>query len=322
MPQEIGALASDLLKDPVQVSVTPAATTVERIAQRVVHVENASKRALLIELLRNDAGMDRILVFTRTKHGADKVVRALSAAGIVSAAIHGNKSQSQRVATLNAFRAGRTRVLIATDIAARGIDVDGISHVINYDLPHVPESYVHRIGRTARAGAEGVAIAFCDREERPLLRDIEKLTRQQIPSSEWRARPGEAQAVDAAARQQQAERKPHGDRKPHGQRKPHRDRKPQGERHAQSERHAHGGERQHAPGKPRHPQHADRRPAAHDAKPHAERTQHAHGQGPRPPKGPKPHRKGQGHKPAHPQGPIVRDAGGNALPRFLQHRAR
>jgi ATP-dependent RNA helicase RhlE len=325
MPQEIGALAADLLKNPVQVSVTPQATTVERIAQRVIHVDTASKRALLIELLRTDPAMNRNLVFTRTKHGADKVVRALSAAGIVSSAIHGNKSQSQRVATLNAFRAGRTRVLIATDIAARGIDVDGISHVINYDLPHVAESYVHRIGRTARAGAEGVAIAFCDREERALLRDIERLTRQTIPSSEWRAKPGEVQAMDAAARQHQSERphterKPHGDRKPHGPRKPHGDRKPHGERHARAER-PHGGERQHAAAKPRHPQHADRRPATHDAKPHAERTQQAHGQGPRPPKGPKPHRKGQSHKPAHAPS-TVRDAGGNSLPRFLQHRAR
>ena len=196
MPQEIGSLAGDLLKNPVSVSVTPQATTVERIAQRVIHVDNGSKRALLVELLRNDKEMSRILVFTRTKHGADKIVRALDCAGIVSSAIHGNKSQSQRVYTLNAFRSGRTRVLIATDIAARGIDVDGISHVINFDLPNVPESYVHRIGRTARAGADGIAIAFCDREERGLLRDIERLTRQQIPASEWRAKeqaPGEAQ---------------------------------------------------------------------------------------------------------------------------------
>jgi ATP-dependent RNA helicase RhlE len=318
MPQEIGALASDLLKNPVEVSVTPSATTVEKIAQRVIHVDNASKRALLIELLRKHDDMSRILVFTRTKHGADKVVRALSAAGIVSSAIHGNKSQSQRVAVMNTFRAGRTRVLIATDIAARGIDVDGISHVINYDLPHVAESYVHRIGRTARAGAEGIAIAFCDREERPLLRDIERLTRQTIPSSEWKARPGEAHAIDAAAREHQgerrhAERKPahRAERKPHGDRKPHSDRKP------------HGEKRPHAHGKPRHPQHAEHRAAAHDAKPHGERTQQAHGQAPRPPRGPKPHRKGQGHKPAHAHAaPAVRDGGGNALPRFLQHRPR
>jgi ATP-dependent RNA helicase RhlE len=187
MPEEIGRLAAELLRNPVRVSVTPPATTVERIAQRVIHVSNGDKRALLINLLQTDTAMARTLVFTRTKHGADKVVRALAAAGINASAIHGNKSQSQRVNALNNFRSGRAPVLIATDIAARGIDIDGISHVINFDLPHVPESYVHRIGRTARAGADGIAIAFCDREERPLLRDIEKVTRQQIPASDWRA---------------------------------------------------------------------------------------------------------------------------------------
>jgi ATP-dependent RNA helicase RhlE len=187
MPEEIGNLAGELLRNPVSVSVTPQATTVERIAQQVIHVPNADKRALLIHLLRSDAAMSRVLVFTRTKHGADKIVRALDAAGIYASALHGNKSQSQRVHALNNFRSGRAPVLIATDIAARGIDIDGISHVINFDLPHVPESYVHRIGRTARAGAAGIAIAFCDREERSLLRDIEKVTRQHIPSSEWRA---------------------------------------------------------------------------------------------------------------------------------------
>lgn len=203
MPQEIGSLASDLLKDPVKVSVTPQATTVERIAQRVIHVPAADKRALLIHLLRSDPAMSRVLVFTKTKHGADKIVRALDAAGIYSSAIHGNKSQSQRVHTLNNFRAGRAHVLIATDIAARGIDVDGISHVVNFDLPHVPESYVHRIGRTARAGADGIAIAFCDREERSLLRDIEKVTRQQIPSSEWRATEGTSETGAAVLTHEQ-----------------------------------------------------------------------------------------------------------------------
>jgi len=197
MPEEIGRLAAELLRNPVRVSVTPPSTTVERIAQRVIHVSNGDKRALLIHLLRTDASMARTLVFTRTKHGADKVVRALAAAGINASAIHGNKSQSQRVNALNNFRSGRAPVMIATDIAARGIDIDGISHVINFDLPHVPESYVHRIGRTARAGADGIAIAFCDREERPLLRDIEKVTRQQIPASDWRAPAGEAGTAPA-----------------------------------------------------------------------------------------------------------------------------
>ena len=186
MPREIASLAADMLNDPVRVAVTPQATTVERIDQHVILVNAVDKRALLAELLKKDDKIARALVFTRTKHGADKVVRHLQAVNIPASAIHGNKSQSQRVSTMNAFRAGRTRVLIATDIAARGIDVDGITHVINFDLPNVPESYVHRIGRTARAGAEGVSISFCDNEERSLLRDIEKVTRQSIPATDRR----------------------------------------------------------------------------------------------------------------------------------------
>ena len=317
MPEEIDALAHDLLKDPVHVAVTPSATTVERVAQRVIHVDHGAKRALLVELLRRDAAMNRILVFTRTKHGADKVVRALSAAGIVSSAIHGNKSQSQRVTTMNAFRAGRTRVLIATDIAARGIDVDGVSHVINFDLPHVAESYVHRIGRTARAGADGVAIAFCDREERPLLRDIEKLTRQQIPASEWKERrqPGDlapAPQDERQERRQQAPRGEHKRHKPHGDRSKHA---PHGEHrraktsHGERPAHPHGE-------RPKHP-HVPR-----PAQPQGERAAHAAHDGARPHKGPKPHRKGP--KPAHaprPQAPL-RNQAGDAMPRFLQRAAR
>src|SRR5207253_2082663 len=141
---------------------------------------------LLIELLRGEVN-GQSLVFTRTKHGADKVVRSLHHAGISAEAIHGNKSQNQRERVLGAFRAGKLKTLVATDIAARGIDVEGISHVINYDLPNIPESYVHRIGRTARAGADGIAISFCDAEERPFLRDIEKLIRMSIPATDRRA---------------------------------------------------------------------------------------------------------------------------------------
>src|SRR5215510_12973083 len=152
MPAEIADLASRMLRDPVRIAVTPAATTVERIAQRVIHLDRGGKPALLAEILRQEA-VARTLVFTRTKHGADKVVRALAKAGLAAEAIHGNKSQGQRERVLAAFRSGRLRTLIATDIAARGIDVEGISHVVNYDLPNIPESYVHRIGRTARAGA-------------------------------------------------------------------------------------------------------------------------------------------------------------------------
>ncbi len=193
MPQEITKLAGQMLRDPAKVAVTPQATTVERIAQRVIHTEKASKQALLAELLKSEP-VDRVLVFTRTKHGADKVVRGLQKAGFAAEAIHGNKSQNQRERVLADFRSGKLRTLIATDIAARGIDVDGVSHVFNYDLPNVPESYVHRIGRTARAGAEGVAISFCDHEERAYLRDIEKLIRMAIPA------PTGAPAKQASAR--------------------------------------------------------------------------------------------------------------------------
>ncbi len=180
MPKEISNLASGLLTDPVRVEVAPVATTAERVNQSVIHVEQGNKPALLNELLK-DNNMTRTLVFTRTKHGADKVVKSLTGANYSAAAIHGNKSQPNREKALAGFKAGKILVLVATDIAARGIDVDGVSHVINFDLPHVPESYVHRIGRTARAGAEGVAIAFCAGDERSLLRDIEKTIRQTVP---------------------------------------------------------------------------------------------------------------------------------------------
>ncbi len=371
MPEEIGSLAGDLLKDPVSVSVTPAATTVERIKQRVIHVEAGSKRALLVDLLRKHEDMNRTLVFTKTKHGADKVVRALAAAGIVAAAIHGNKSQSQRVQTLNAFRAGRTRVLIATDIAARGIDVDGISHVVNFDLPHVAESYVHRIGRTARAGADGIAIAFCDREERSLLRDIEKLTRQTIPASEWKPRPLQPGEVAEVAivehtrpeRRDEQRRENRGPRRDdrRGPRKDDRRHAPREDRPAQPQAASGYGERaahaprphgEHAPrphgAKPHGKPHGERN--AHAPRPHGEHAPRPHGAKPhgkpfrgkphgeraaqvteagagaRPFNGPKRHRKG--HNPNRPQGnghapgTTLKDAGGNALPRFLQRKAR
>jgi ATP-dependent RNA helicase RhlE len=176
MPRPIAALAEDYLNDPVKVVVAPGATTVERVEQGVVFVASDRKRDLLATLLR-DPVFARVLVFTRTKHGADRIVRHLVGAGIEATSIHGNKSQPQRERALAGFREGQTRVLVATDIAARGIDVDGVSHVINFELPNVPEDYVHRIGRTARAGAAGIAIAFCSDEERLYLRDIEKLTR-------------------------------------------------------------------------------------------------------------------------------------------------
>ena len=189
MPKEIASLANDMLRDPVQVAVTPLATTAERISQEVFLVNGADKRDLLVELLgRPD--FQRTIVFTRTKRGADRVSQHLETSGIKSAAIHGNKSQGQRQRALESFRAGRARVLVATDIAARGIDVDGITHVVNFELPEVPEAYVHRIGRTARAGAAGAAVSLCGEGERGLLRAIEKLTQQILPvvdrrSGEW-----------------------------------------------------------------------------------------------------------------------------------------
>jgi ATP-dependent RNA helicase RhlE len=179
MPASIADLANSLLTNPVRVSVTPPASTVDLIQQRVMFVQQADKKSLLRDLL-GESNFDRVLVFTRTKHGADKVARQLVHSGLEADAIHGNKSQSSRERALQRFRAGTLRVLVATDIAARGIDVDGVSHVINYDLPREPEAYVHRIGRTGRAGASGAAVSFCDESERGSLRDIERLIRRSI----------------------------------------------------------------------------------------------------------------------------------------------
>ncbi|MBB5715109.1 DEAD/DEAH box helicase [Sphingomonas aerophila] len=180
MPTSIRELASQYLVDPATVSVVPAATTAERVDQQVTFVNQTEKQALLTILLR-DEPIERALVFTRTKHGADRVVKLLAGNGIAAHAIHGNKSQPQRERALAAFKSGEVKILVATDIAARGIDVSGVSHVVNFELPNVPEQYVHRIGRTARAGASGIAISFCAEDERPYLKDIEKVTRQKVP---------------------------------------------------------------------------------------------------------------------------------------------
>jgi superfamily II DNA/RNA helicase len=186
MPGAIAELAEQMLRDPTKSAVTPVSSPVDRIEQRVMRVDRAAKAAVLAKVLKREQ-VDRALVFTRTKHGADKVVRGLAKAGIAASAIHGNKSQNQRERVLMAFRSGGIRTLVATDIAARGIDIDGISHVVNFDLPNVPETYVHRIGRTARAGAAGTAISLCDADELPFLRDIEKLIRQSIPATDHRS---------------------------------------------------------------------------------------------------------------------------------------
>ncbi len=183
MPPDIVQLVKTILTDPVRIDVAPTLKTAERVEQSVFHVSRTEKRNLLERLLR-DPAIERVLVFTRTKRGASRVAEQLDRAGIAADAIHGDKTQGARERALNAFRRGHTRVLVATDIAARGIDVDGVSHVVNYDLPHVPESYVHRIGRTGRAGASGVAFSFCDPEERSMLVGIERLIGKRLPAAE------------------------------------------------------------------------------------------------------------------------------------------
>lgn len=180
MPPSIRQLADQFLTDPATVSVVPQSTTAERVDQSVIFCNQQEKQALLTMLVK-DMPIDRALVFTRTKHGADRVVKLLAGNGVAASAIHGNKSQPQRERALALFKSGEVPILVATDIAARGIDVSGVSHVFNFELPNVPEQYVHRIGRTARAGASGEAIAFCAEDERPYLKDIEKLTRQKVP---------------------------------------------------------------------------------------------------------------------------------------------
>ena len=180
MPPEIEKLANSMLTNPEKVEVTPASSTVDTISQSVYFVEKQQKKDLLIHLLKNPS-IESVLIFTRTKHGADKLARILTKAGIGAEAIHGNKTQNARQRALTNFKNHTLRVLIATDIAARGIDVDLLSHVINYELPNIPETYVHRIGRTGRAGHEGTAISFCESEELPYLKDIQKLIGKNIP---------------------------------------------------------------------------------------------------------------------------------------------
>ncbi len=247
MPTTIAKFAASLLVDPVEVSVTPPSSTVDRIEQKLIHVANRDKQAMLHRLL-TDASISRALVFTRTKHGADKVVKHLNAAGIKADAIHGNKSQGQRERALGAFRAGQSRLLVATDIAARGIDVDGVTHVINFEIPNIAETYVHRIGRTARAGAEGSAISLVGEDERTFLRDIERLIRQPIPvltgvSSNLETLPPLAKSVPQKPGGQQNRREAPGrrdarpprrqDRPTDGTARPAQDQRPQEPRRAE-----------------------------------------------------------------------------------------
>ncbi len=201
MPPEIQQLAGAILHQPVKVEVTPASSTADTIAQSLYYAEKRDKRPLLDFLLKDNVIVSA-LVFTRTKHGADKVVKDLLRSGFTAEAIHGNKSQNARQRALSNFKTGNTRVLVATDIAARGIDIDELSHVINYELPNIPETYVHRIGRTGRAGHTGIAISFCDSEERPFLKDIQKLIGKAIPVVEHNFHSGPAPAPAAAPAQQ------------------------------------------------------------------------------------------------------------------------
>lgn len=187
MPNEIASLANSILTNPIQVEVTPVSSTANTIQQKIYYVDKGNKKHLLISLLK-DKQIVTALVFTRTKHGADRVVKDLQRAGVTAEAIHGNKSQNARQRALTNFKSQETRVLVATDIAARGIDIDSLSHVINFELPNVPETYVHRIGRTGRAGASGISISFCDAEEKAYLKDIQKLIGKTIPvveGHEW-----------------------------------------------------------------------------------------------------------------------------------------
>lgn len=179
MPDDVAKLVGDVLKNPERIEVAPQGRTADRVEQKLYFIPMQQKRQLLSELLK-DLALNRVIVFTRTKHGANRVAEHLSKTGVVAEAIHGNKSQNARQRALEQFRSGKARVLVATDIAARGIDIDDISHVINFELPNEPESYVHRIGRTARAGGEGIAISFCDSSERSYLRDIERIIRMKI----------------------------------------------------------------------------------------------------------------------------------------------
>ncbi len=206
MPDEIVKLSQTILKNPARVEVTPVSSTAEKVAQKVYFVSKSDKRSLLSHILK-DQSMKRVLVFSRTKHGADKIVKDLQRTGVYAEAIHGNKSQNARQRVLNGFKDGEIRVLVATDIAARGIDIDNLTYVINYDLPNEPESYVHRIGRTGRAGASGLAMSFCDGEEREYLRDIERLIKLKVPVVEDHPFPttdaiaeGEAKAAAEARR--------------------------------------------------------------------------------------------------------------------------
>ena len=241
MPDDIAKLAHEMLNQPQRIEIAPQGRTADRVTQKLYFVPMPQKRQLLSELLK-DVSLNRVIVFTRTKHGANRVAEHLSRTGVVAEAIHGNKSQNARQRALEMFRDGKARVLVATDIAARGIDIDNISHVVNFELPNEPESYVHRIGRTARAGTDGIAISFCDASERDYLRDIERLIRMKIEVVAHEL----PELTEEQRRQQEEPRRPHGHRhggKPHG----HHGHKPGGGHHHANR--SETGENPHAPKK-------------------------------------------------------------------------
>jgi ATP-dependent RNA helicase RhlE len=265
MPTDVAKLASEILRNPERVEIAPQGRTVDRIDQGVYFVNAAAKRALLSHLLADEA-LERVIVFTRTKRGANRVAEALDRSGVRSEAIHGNKSQNARQRALHAFARGRARVLVATDLAARGIDVQGVTHVINFELPADAESYVHRIGRTARAGASGIAISFCDASERGQLKGIERLTNQRIAVLAMPANEDLPQPVATPPRPREEHHGERREERPRQHRRgqgPHRhDDRPRGDRLHQGERpHRHHDER------PRgsHPyRHHDERPRSFD----------------------------------------------------------
>lgn len=336
MPNEIASLARQFLNDPVTVSVAPQSTTAERVEQIVTFVDQREKQALLHHVLKAE-DIDRALIFTRTKHGADRVVRHMAGAGIRAAAIHGNKSQAQRTQALQAFRSGDIRLLVATDIAARGIDVSGVSHVINFELPNVAEQYVHRIGRTARAGADGIAISFVASDERAYLKAIERTTRvradvrplpenfselvRNLPKPVAPPRDTGSQGRDPERQRREARGgRPHGERA-YGERAG----RPMGERPARGRDDRPVRSRDDRPARPAG-ERADRpfgdrpaRPAGErGARPHGERGARPHGERPARSHGDRPHddhpqRSGEGHGARGPGGEgrtFRRDGGG------------
>jgi len=280
MPPAIAELAGQFLHEPQRVAVAPQSTTAERVDQAVIHVEHGQKFELLSALLNTDAAMTRTLVFARTKHGANRLAERLVSAGHAADAIHGNRSQGQRERALDAFKKGRVRLLVATEIAARGIDVDDVSHVVNFDLPNVPEQYVHRIGRTARAGATGRAISFCAPQERAWLRDIEKLMRKQVPVQQHElSLRAPAQGEPSGEKKPQRRGGPQRNGAPHGQKRDGQKRDGQKERNGEQRNGQKRGEWQSRDGavggKPAAPHRAPGRPKpAPHAKRHEEPARH------------------------------------------------